>query len=272
MAKASNDVRTALFVEGSTGILQPRLKSAFQEIWNRHIAASVGFQEFQIIEPISKKTLIAMYPETPVSGRDIPLDSRIAKTLSEKPFDIAVIAWDLMPPWDPTAKKCRWEETLKLYNGLRASKKLPKVWRDRAEARYQELTHRQFPSDRRSLQPFASGEVYAVCMEPMFESLLILCERSVRTILGYPPNSRGTDWPRWEKSALSADKLLDSAIKAARQAKSKAVALKHINGGMHNAKNEWGEYFLREMLSDEVCRAKIEQHPLFRRLSELLVR
>lgn len=272
MGKAKVGLRTALFVEGSVGVPHPRLREAFREIWNTHISSVLGFRGFDLIEPISKKSLIAMHPGTPVSGHEIPLDLRIAKALTDTPFDLAVVAWDLFPRWGGDPKMCRWNETKKLYEGLKNGTQLPRLWKERAEVRYQELSQRQIPSHRPSLQPLAQGEIFALCMEPMFESLLMSCENTIHSILGFGNTKKTVGWPKWRAIETRPDKLLDSAISAARKLNPPPESINRIRGGMDNCKNEWAEYLLSSMIADQNCLPNIHAHPIVERLRELLMR
>lgn len=141
----------------------------------------------------------------------------------------------------------------------------------RAEARHEDLRNRRVPSDRQALQSIEPGEILAVCMVPMFESLLTVREKTVRNILGVQ-ESRKIGWPRWRPSEQHPDDLIDKSLKAARKIKPSPLAITRVAGGMDNAKNEWGEFLLRNMIASVDCRPKLQGHPISIRLRELLVR
>jgi hypothetical protein len=108
-------LRIALFVEGSESPPQPRRDPALKKIWNEVLGATLNLRPFDPIIPISKKHLTAMDPRSPcMSGAGEKLDQLMARMLARNPFDAAVVAWDLVPAWNPKDQYCRWDETLKL--------------------------------------------------------------------------------------------------------------------------------------------------------------
>jgi hypothetical protein len=110
-------------------------------------------------------------------------------------------------------------------------------------------------------------------MEPMFEGLLVQKESAVRRALGVGKRPiRG--WPRqgWGDATVTrpdAD-VLAPAINALLGIRPKLDVVKLVRGNMHTKKNEWGELLLRRLLEDHEGRTAIMEHPLSRRLVELL--
>ena len=141
-------LRIALFVEGATTPPSVRGPSPFVQIWNEHLCGALGIRAFDEIVPISKKHLVAMDRKQPkMSGASEPLDELIARKLKTIRFDAVVVAWDLVPAWNPEDEFCRWEETCDLYRYLAASPSvdLPKIWKQRAKERLAELKSRSMP-------------------------------------------------------------------------------------------------------------------------------
>ena len=116
-----------------------------------------------------------------------------------------------------------------------------------------------------------TGAVLAVCMEPMFESLLIVCEQTIRRALGVKDRGR-VKWPTWNEHLQRPEYLLGLAIKASRDVDPKPRAIKLVRGDLKTAKHEWGEYLLRHMIGDERCLQELRRHPTAARLVELLAR
>jgi len=145
--------RIALFVEGSEPPARKRERRSLEQIWNTVLPSALNLPAFHRIIPISKKTVISVSPGSlPMTGV-LPLDHLLVKELTGDPFDLAVVAWDLVPDWYSEGRFCRWEETLELYRGLARSEVLPELWRQQAERRSQELEGRRTPSDRVALPP-----------------------------------------------------------------------------------------------------------------------
>jgi len=246
-------------------------------IWQSHLVNSLGLIDIDRIVGINKKNLVAMeqanVKRKQLSGAGmLGLDQRIARELQRQPFEVAVIAWDLMPPWEPSAPMCRWEETLSLYRGLSESQVLPDApWRRWAGNRYRELLARNRGRRDRNPPRLEDGAVLALCMEPVFESLLIVCEQVIRRILGVKDGGR-VKWPTWKDHLERPEELLQLAINAARQVVPKPIAMSRVRGDMRTAKHEWGEYLLRGMIEDPQCLEEFRQHPTATRLVRLLSR
>ncbi len=266
--------KAVLFVEGEL-TPHPRGPDFLRTIWQQHLVESLGLIHIERIVPINKKNLVAMDKAmlNMVSGTGIvPLDELIARELRREEFDVAVVAWDLQPRWDPSAEACRWEEVLNLYRGLAESKApLDRPWRRWASDRFNELSRRNKEQSNPNPPSLETGAVLAVCMEPMFESLLIVCEQTIRRALGVKDRGR-VKWPTWNEHPQRPEYLLGLAIKAARDVDPKPRAIKLVRGDMKTAKHEWGEYFLRNMIQDPRCLEKVRRHRTAARLVELLAR
>ena len=263
-------LRIVLFVEGSP-TRHPRLADLFENIWRTPIVEMLQLPHFDRIVTIDKRMIAAMDPATKISGRAVPLPDKLAAELERSAFDVAVIAWDLLPPWEPEQVTCRWNETLNLYKGFSASQSLPEPWRTRAAARLKELNARRVPSDRLRKQSLTKCEILAVCMEPTFESLLTHCEKTIRNIFGIT-DARAIGWPNWNDPNVNPTELLGLSIEAARKIHPQPVVFRHIRGDMKTAKNEWGECLLRQMIRDEQCFEKLKRHPTSLRFTEILAR
>ncbi len=106
-------------------------------------------------------------------------------------------------------------------------------------------------------------------MEPTFESLLVVCEETIKRTLGVKDRGR-VKWPNWDKHRQRPEDLLQLAIKAAQDVHPKPRAVTRVWGDMKTAKHEWGEYLLRHMIADEQCLEELKQHPTAARLIGLL--
>lgn len=270
MAKAS-ELRVALFVEGGESTLPARSsRSSLEKIWNDALPAALGLREFSIVVPISKKHLVALDPSNPpMSGAGERLDQLMGRILARTPFDAAVIAWDLVPSWNPEESYCRWEETLNLYRFLSHRDGLSAPWREQAERRLQELEARGVPSARQRPPQLKRHGVLGLCMDPMFEGLLVQDEAAAKRALGLKGNV-----PAWPSTgwALPQERRPDSnvlapAVLAAQSAKSKAIV--GVRGSWRTNKDGFGEFLLRQLLADEGARPKLLAHPLSKRLAEI---
>lgn len=268
-------LRVALFVEGSSAPPPPRGLAPLDRIWNEHLAGELGFEPFTPIVPISKKHLVAMDPDAPpMSGAGEPLDLLMARWLERAPFDAAVVAWDLVPAWNPAEDFCRWQETLDLYRYLADSSALPVPWTTAARQRHVELSSRPAPDARAGPRRLRRNEVLALCMEPMFEGLLVRGEQAVRRALnleghpsprGWPRASWGPPPPRHPDSTL-----LAPAIRSLRTLRPRPALTRRVVGDFRTNKDGWGEYLLRRLLADDEARCDVMAHPLCVRLREWL--
>lgn len=264
-------VRVALFVEGSEG-LAVRRGPPLMEMWTR-LAEALGVEAFSAVVPISKKHLVAMDPEMPrMSGAGEALDQLMARCLSRDPFDAAVVVWDLVPAWNPNDEFCRWQETLDMYRHLAASSALPAPWFQAARLRHGALARRVRPGQRAGPHRLGVNEVVAVCMEPMFEAMLLQNEQHALRALGIARRPSG--WPThgWGAATRRPDRdVLVPMIDALRSGPRKQwpQVAKAIRADARN-KDPWLEYLLRRLLDDPQARAQVLAHPICRRLTECL--
>lgn len=266
-------MRVALFVEGSFGIPNRTLTYPHRALWCETIAPLLGLPPPHDVFPISKAHLAHLRRNDPtspttrsptISGSGEALDQLIQRKLNAEPFDMAIVAWDLVPRLNHLSEECRWHETLELYRLLAASTHLPPLWSAHARLRHTELSQRPRPAARSQLPTLARGAVLAVCMEPMFEGMLAN-EKALRAALGMKgvPSRR---WPNnWDPRRPDSE-LIGPAIAAAQAANVKLP----IRGGFQQAKDEWGAYLFRTILADPEHGPRLTNHALVRRLREVL--
>jgi hypothetical protein len=265
-------LRVALFVEGSEN-RAIRRGPLLATMWIQ-LAGALGITAFSRVEPISKKHLVAMDPAlVTMSGAGEALDQLMARCLEREPFDAAVVAWDLVPPKDADAGFCRWKETLDLYRLVGESHALPEPWRTAATRRHREMASRALPRQRRAPHRVASNEIVAVCMDPMFEALLLQSEQHVLRALEVvhrPPGWPARGWGSSTTRQLDRD-VLKPMIDAfdALPRKQRPRVAKTLRTDARN-KDPWLEYLLRRLLEDPEARAIVLAHPICRRLRECL--
>lgn len=269
-------LRVALFVEAGHAQPPPRGDAPLFQIWGVLLREALRLPEFVLIEPISKKHLVAMDPSNPsMSGSAEALDKLITRKLGHPPtFDAALIAWDLVPAWNPEAATCRWRETLDLYQGLAQSDALPQLWRDRALERHTELSGRPTPSARVRPPTLQPGVVLPLCMTPMFEGMLVGHEAGARRAFGVE-GEHVKGWPAgWGDPTLRhPDRdTLAPAVRALRGHQPQPDVTRKIRGDLRTHKDDWGAWLLRGLLQDPIARPTVEQHPICQRLRELVGR
>ncbi len=265
-------LRVALFVEGSKS--PPGKRDPLAKLWNETLVSALGIAGFHRVYPISKKHLVAMNPELPRPvGAGESFDRMLIRHLNSEPFDAAVVAWDLVPPWDPEREYCRWNEILDFYGLLARSHVLPDEWLQKAQGRLADLQNRPVPRHRLGPPSLERGMILCVWMEPMFESLLVQDERAVKRALGVTTTPEGWPTSGWgdPRERQPDQRVLGRAILSIKRTKPKLQCVRQIPGDMRTNKNEWGEYILRKMLEDNRGRSIILNHPICVRLTELLV-
>lgn len=269
----SPQIRIALFVEGSASPPTRDGRQSLEVLWNDRLCQDLGLRRFDLVVPIYKTHLVAMDPSNPpMSGAGERLDQLMVRVLERNPFDAAVVAWDLVPAWHPEEEYCRWLETLNLYRFLSLSDCLPQVWRDQARTRFEELSARPTPSSRSRPPRLQAGMILPICMEPVFESLLVQDEGGIKRALGITQEPRG--WPRqgWRDPRERRPDLnvLAPAIRSAMSIRPPLAVMRAVRGDMRTQKTQWGELLLRNLLDDDRSRDRVLEHPILRRLSELL--
>ena len=263
--------KIVLFAEGSLG-QRTRRGDPFVVLWRELLVRTLRLLPVTRVVPIDKRALVKLDPEFPArSGASVGLDELILREVERDGIDIAVVAWDLLPPWDPAAETCRWHECVDLYKHLSSSKALPDTWQQNAASRYEELSARPIPATRRQAPRSTRASVLTVCMEPMFEAVLMACEQGVRRALGVE-GQRVPGWPRWSASGGVDRGVIQPAVNAARALRPQPSVFQRIRGDFRTAKHEWAEYLLRELLDDDRCRDRVVASPICRRLIEVIGR
>ncbi|PCC73032.1 hypothetical protein SAMN02745121_06506 [Nannocystis exedens] len=265
-------MRIALFVEGSAPLGS---KDHCSRLWNGTLLPALGRAPVDLVVPIGKDAisrLRGLRTSTSAPGLDAKIQALAAREKLDPGADALVIAWDL-EPIDRQQRRCAWDEKLGLYRGLAESPLLQgSGWardaRRRADAleRFRGRAPRGLNHSR-----VVPGSVLALCMEPMFEALLARDGRAVRRALGLDADPPGwpTGWGRADLRDPSAE-LLEPAIAALRRLRPRPPVRRHIHETWANAKDEWGEYILRQLFTDAPRAAELREHPIARRLAHLL--
>lgn len=264
----SSRLRLVLFVEGTSG-------KPLNDLWSRGVSRLLGLLPFERVVGIGKRHLVAMSNANMklkhrTSAVSVGIDALIKRELDRQDFDCAVVAWDLVPPWDSgsDASACRWQETLLLYEGLARSEQLPLPWREQAQRRFDELIAREKPSLRPGVPRPAAHTVLSVCMEPEFEGLF-LDEAGVKAVLGLrgkPPRGWPGTWDRIRDPRPSG--TLEKAIEAARRVRPKPEVFRKIRQPLREAKHEWGHLLLTSATGG--FQEGILKHSISNRLRALL--
>lgn len=265
-----SDLRVALFVEGSIAPPGRYKTDPLEEIWNDCLAEALGIQAFEPVVPISKKHIVAMDPRNPaMSGAGEALDQLVVRTLKRWDFDAAIVAWDLVPAWNPQDDFCRWQETVDFYRLLSASKVLPKAWREKAGTRHRALARQRNKGSRRARKKLSKHMLLALCMEPMFEGLLVQDEPAIRRAFGI----KGRHVRRWPTDGWGDPRqrhpdrqILVPAVAALRRLKPPPPVVRRVRGDMETNKIGWDLFLTRELLNDPRVRKTLLEHELCRRL------
>jgi hypothetical protein len=267
-------MRVALFAEGSTGIFNRQGEDVFVELWRSALVKVLGLRPIDLVFGISKKHIIALDPSKPkMSGASEGLDAMMVRLLKSHSFDAAIVAWDLQPVWATVAPKpCRWNETVEFYRLMGSSTQLPSAWTSWSNAKWQELSSRASPSARLAPPRLSKHGIYAVCMEPVFESLLLSSEQGVRRALGV----EGLNVPAWpspwnpDQMAHPDTRLLQPAILAAKSMVPKRSHAHVVSGDLRTAKHAWARRLLDELAAEKKTRTLLQTHPMAVRLREVL--
>ncbi len=261
-------LRVALFVEGSSYIGLRRGAPYLTEIWNKHLVNLVNGKHFECVVPISKKDIVAMDNIAHRPTGTEPLDLKLKRFGAGEKFDAAVVAWDLHPAWNELGVFCRWRETVRLLECLAASRALPQNWCRAAAAKVADYKKRPKSNQRPGPPRLTDGAVLPLCMEPEFEALLTANEEAVLRVLGL--GSRPSGWPSgWGIGGTRrpSEEVMRVAIGSIPV---QSTIRRQVRGGWREKKNEWGEYILRGLLQDSTGRGVLANHPISRRLSELI--
>ena len=274
-------LRIALFVEGSEAAASRR-RDDLSSLW-RTLCTTIGAMEPSIVFPISKKHLVAMDQGTAragrrpaISGASEGLDDFFKRQLTNTPFDTAIVAWDLAPPWATNSAGCRWQETIDLYASMERRARLPEPFLSWVRSRYQELLSRQNAQARPRPLRLQPGAILPLCMETSLESWFIderngrlgndNCLRNALSVRG----RKVRDWPASLTlgDRRSAKDYLVAAIVAAQRLRPLPEEIKRVRGGWDTNQEGWGHY-LASALSKH-CAETWQSHPIAVRLAELL--
>jgi hypothetical protein len=254
-------LRIVAFVEGSNSGLRGSPKDHLHRLWASTLVQTLRLHKIERVVGVGKASIVACCPDMGLRRKSTAMreaiDEIMARELRSAPFDCALVAWDLLPPWDRETKACRREEILALYSGIGSSKHLPAEWKKSARARLAELKRRSAPVARQQASRPVRYSVLTLCMEWMFESMF-MNERAVRTALGLV-DMEVAGWPgHWSRAERGPDKLLQRAIVAAQRRRPLPDVFRRIHGDMHTAKHEWGTYLVgHSALRDHVARDRI---------------
>jgi hypothetical protein len=265
----------ALFVEGS---VPHGPKDHCARLWNDTLLPALGRAPVSWIVPIGKDAitrLLGLRASSSASSLDIRINDAVNQYGIDPERDALVIAWDLEPV-DQGQSRCAWREKLGVYQGLarspvRALKDTK--WARSAAARAEALKLRDGqPPAGESHSVVGPGAVLNVCMEPMFEGLLAHDGRAVRRAMKLDSDPPG--WPsarRWSPTERNpSTNLLAAAVDAMRTLRPKPEVRKAIHAIYKEAKDEWCEYLLRQLLEKPEQVEKILAHPIALRLAHIL--
>jgi hypothetical protein len=247
----SSGLSVTLFVEGSSQDSSRDIEDKVAELWRVRLPTLMKCPSPDRVVGISKGHLQAMQRpwrdgEEVTSSVRIPLDEFIEIERGQHPFDAALVAWDLVPPWDRERRPERCLEVRDFYRCLSESQHLPQQFRDMAAGRMAEI-QAQPPGVCPKLK---QGMIAAICMVPEFEAVLA-DEQAVREAL----DVRGKDIPRWPNWDPDDPKeTLDKAIRAARRFRPQPKPTKQVPGNMETRPNDWHLFFSGQPRMQEVIK------------------
>lgn len=262
-------MKVALFVEGTDQSTSSVAGSdPLAKLWNESICAAAGVSPFDVVIGFSKRNIVAMDPAVKsLSGVGESFDELLTRMADTHGFEAAVIAWDLHPRWNPDYPYCRWQETLSFYSGIANSERLGTEWRDSAAARLAEYQSRPNASERAQMPVLSPFSIQPLCMDRMFESLLMVDDgRALREALGV----EGSRVPLWPKvyHGMKEDEYVAKAIAACRRARISSPMMRAMRGDFDTAKHEWGGALVDAIAKGRFA-TSLEGHPTVRRLAEI---
>jgi hypothetical protein len=203
--------------------------------------------------------------DTPDIRPGTPLSILLADAIEHEAPDAILLVWDLLPPWDPEANACRWDDCLNALRGIAAETELSGEWRSAASRLLKDYESREKPRISRdvSLKP---GSIELVCVEQEIETLFLLNEREIRRILGV--KGKAVDWPRWPRKPMRERDPKEILAKAVLTASPKLKA--RIFGDFREYMHEWEAFLLRGLLETKAGREALELHPAWKRLQMFL--
>lgn len=266
-------MKIVLFVEGSSPVGS---RDQCARLWNTTLLPALGRTSVDVVVPIGKDAITNMLG-LPGSSSAPGLDARICdarKTHNLEPErDALIVAWDLEPV-DEGQRRCAWDEKLSVYQGI-AHSPLPLLkgtaWTASAASAAKHLKALEgVPPTGHSSRIVEPGSILAVCMEPMFEALFTRDGRAVRRALDLKQDPPG--WPTgWGPEQRDpSKKLMGPAIAAIRRMRPKHQVRRIIREAWENAKDEWSEYIIRKLLTDETQHEALLEHSISQRFSCIL--
>ena len=258
-------MRALICVEGSTGPAIARLGEAFERLWCEVIGRALGPRHELSVLPISKANIVAGEGGNIVSGH-APFQILLADAIAKFSPDAVLIVWDLLPPWDSDATPCRWDEMLRLLDGIARDEAIPDKWQAAARAQAEEYRRRVKPRASRG-RPIGPNSVELACMQMEFETLFLMDEAELKRALGLA-GRKVKGWPPFPKRPLSERKPKDVLAKAVLHA-SEDVRNK-VRGDLRTNLHGWEAKILETLLSSQHGRKALERHPGWKRLMQLL--
>jgi hypothetical protein len=261
-------MRLALVVEGSQVFHARTQHDLLAELWQTAIPGAIGCVQPDCVFGINKGSIAAMRLKDTKLRRTTsisePLDQILERHRRVHRIDCFLVVWDLIPPWDRQAKACRWDETKAFYEGLSLSAVLDAQFCTFAKKRFAELRARAHAGQRLTPPRLAPAAVFAVCMDPIFESGF-MNEKAMKKCLGVS-GRRTAGWPTgWDPKNVNAEKVVEAAVDAARESFPNSPLCRKIRDGYAVLKTEWGLYFAKSSLFDQTLRTSGYGH----RLAEL---
>jgi hypothetical protein len=266
-------MRVALFVEGTLSASAMHHEDALVQIWQVLVPSLSGAVRPNRVIGISKKHIVGLSGGAPImSGAAEPFDLLLNREHARDPFDAAIVAWDLVPPWNPSVRGCRWQETCEFYANLARRDRVAEPWRTYVRGRAADLASRRRPSTRVAPARLVPGAIVPVCMDPMFEDLLVGSEGAIRRVLGVAgrrvPGWPGDGWA-WGETDTPDVSVLQRAILAVRGIRPRPRPVVIVRGDMRTNKHGWAEYILRAMLEEASIVTQLGRHPVIARMREV---
>lgn len=282
MKRPGPALRIALFVEGSE-TPSSRRGDNLKSLWVA-ISKTLGALPPDLVFPISKKLLIALSHDLPahqqdrMSGAAEGLDDLMRRQLAQSPFDLAIVAWDLAPPWAMRGDvlRCRWNETKSMYAHMARRARLPEPFLSWVQKRTDELESRTLASARSGPPARGPGAILPLCMESCFESWFVderagLCsgKNGLRQALDVSGRQlRGWPGPFKPGDRRDAKGYVEDAIHAARRLRPPPAPVQRIQQSWITNQEGWATYLAQTLHTQDA--AAWCAHPIAQRLSELL--
>jgi hypothetical protein len=244
-------LRTTVFVEGTSGDSSRHVRDKIEQLWAVVLPEKLNCPQPANVVGFSKGHFQAMNRswksgEIRTTSTNVPFDAFFSMELERRPFDVAIVVWDLMPPWDKEARPSRCIEVRDFYRAMGESEAIPERFRDGALRRLAEVEQATGQAS------VVHGSIVGVCMEPMFEGMLA-DEKALREALGVR-NQQVKGWPKhWGSN--DPKEVLDRAIRATRRLSPLPAALKRVPGNMETRPNDWNLFLTSNPAFHEIVRS-----------------